>query len=226
MYVFEKDDSKKGFTLIEILISLAIASIVMAAAYSLYITFYKQTSAQDLLVEAQQNARAGIEFMQKELVLVGHRVPSTVNAIETAASNSIEFRYVDPDAAVTEQNLKITYDVANISGVFVLRRQKCVQDTNWTGCVNDNRYQVVEYLNGANALNINYYDAGGLATATLANIRFAKVSLTTVTKTALPTTGTTRTVEVRTEVRLRNLGILSSAADTTPPLQQCFRSER
>lgn len=219
MSVFEKYDSKKGFTLIEILVSLAIAGIVMAAAYSLYITFYKQTAAQDLLVEAQQNARAGIELMQKELALVGHRVPSTVNPIQTAASNSIEFRYIDPNAIAAEQNLKITYYVEEIDGVYVLLRQKCVQDANWTGCIDITPSRVVEYLNGANALNISYYDAGGLATATLANIRFAKVSLTTVTKTVLPTTRTTRTVEVRTEVRLRNLGILSSAADTTPPGQ-------
>ncbi|HLE09085.1 MAG TPA: prepilin-type N-terminal cleavage/methylation domain-containing protein, partial [Thermodesulfobacteriota bacterium] len=87
-----------GSTLVEIIVALAITAILMAGVYGLYMAFFKKTSEQDLLIEAQQNARAGINMIEKELVLAGYRVPdetplgTPLTSMVLADGSEIEFR--------------------------------------------------------------------------------------------------------------------------------------
>lgn len=219
--------SDNGFTLVELLIALAVTGILMIAVYGIYTAFYKQTASQDLLVEAQQSARAGIEFMHRELVQLGHKVPTGTDPIVSASANSIAFRYSELNQeSGAYVNYMVTYDVANVSGVFALRRKRCEQNAAWSGCVDPDFRRVVDNLNGAGGLVLSYYDFEGtpvpspVSEANLARIRFVKATLTTVTKTKLPTTGLTKTVTVTTEARLRNLfATASETADEEVPAQ-------
>ncbi len=56
-----------GFTIVETLIALAIGSIVISALYQIFHDQQKSFVIQDQVVEMQQNGRAGIYFMTKEL---------------------------------------------------------------------------------------------------------------------------------------------------------------
>jgi len=216
---------QKGFTLVELLIALAITAFLAVSIWGVYNLFYKQAKGQDLIITAQQNARAGVERIQKELALIGHKVPSGTPAIIQANANALEFRYVDP---LTNDRLHVTYAIG--SGTLTVKR--CVEDSNWTGCPDPNIHPVIT---NAQRLAFYYYDktgscllvdcstpSGSVSLANIANIQTIKVSLTTVTPQFLgyvngASSLTTKTATVETEVRLRNYGVSSADSNTPPP---------
>ena len=53
----------EGFTLIEVMITLAIFGIAMTAIYGLFISSSHSYRTQDGAADAQQRARASIEYM-------------------------------------------------------------------------------------------------------------------------------------------------------------------
>ncbi len=79
-----------GFTLIELLIVLVIFSIVMAAAYSLFNSQQKSHTAQLAIVDMQQDLRAGMSLMERDIRLAGYDDPigTKAGAGFTAASAS------------------------------------------------------------------------------------------------------------------------------------------
>lgn len=64
--------SHKGFTLIELMISLAAASIVTAGIYGFYNAQQKSHVTQQLVVELQQNLRATMSLMKREIRMAGY----------------------------------------------------------------------------------------------------------------------------------------------------------
>ena len=61
-----------GFTLIELLIAMAIASVVTAAIYSVFVSQQKSYTVQEEVVEMQQNLRAGMDMMVREIRMAGY----------------------------------------------------------------------------------------------------------------------------------------------------------
>ena len=57
----------RGFTLVELMITLAMSGIIVAAVYSAYVIQQKTYFTQDKVVEMQQNIRAGLEMMASEI---------------------------------------------------------------------------------------------------------------------------------------------------------------
>lgn len=212
MYILKKGSSERGFTLVEMLIALFIAAAAMAAVMQVYTSFMKHTSSQELLIDAQQDARAGIGFISKELVQIGHRVDSGFDAISTITSTELTFRYLDPTETDTTQNqLMITYklDAGN------LKRQRCVQ-TNWAGCADTGFHTVIENVA---SLDFDYYQADSATTTDPTLIRFIKAALTIETRENLPNLSSPAkgSYTVRTEARLRNIDIQSIAAVSSAP---------
>jgi len=125
-------NSHKGFTLIELMISLAVASIVTAGIYGFYHVQQKSAVTQQLVVEMQQNIRATMSLMKREIRMAGYD-PWAVNGIDddsngvrdeddpgetagsgikTAARHSIEFDWdMDGDGTIdtTDAGEGITY---------------------------------------------------------------------------------------------------------------------
>jgi prepilin-type N-terminal cleavage/methylation domain-containing protein len=62
-----KDKKKGGFTLIEILISISILSIVLAAIYSTFFLTHKAVTWMDKTVLKIQEARKAIDILRREL---------------------------------------------------------------------------------------------------------------------------------------------------------------
>ena len=60
-----------GFTLVELMIAIAISALAMGAAYSLFISQQKTYTAQQGVLEIQQNARAGMYYLAREIRLAG-----------------------------------------------------------------------------------------------------------------------------------------------------------
>lgn len=219
--------AEAGFTLVEILIALAVTAVLMAGVLGLYQAFIKETTCQELILEAQQNARAGVQLIQGDLLMVGHRVPADVEPISLADDDAITIRYVDNN----NNPLRITY---TIDANNYLTRQLCQQNSlsDWTGCVNaDSSPQVVlDNLSTTNPIAFTYSDEDGneLTTLPLAIedrdiVRFVRTKIRTVTakacigRTDAGGLADVKTVEDRLETRLRNLYLKSLAEGGDPP---------
>lgn len=62
--------NRKGITLIELLIALAISAILIAGIYRTFITQQRSYMVQDQVVEMQQNVRVAINKMMREIRMV------------------------------------------------------------------------------------------------------------------------------------------------------------
>jgi len=78
---------KRGFTLIEILIVIAIMGLILGAVYSVYLTHQKSAYTQEEVVEVQQNLRIAMDSMTKDIRMAGMLVPSTTPAIAGGFAN-------------------------------------------------------------------------------------------------------------------------------------------
>lgn len=69
--IVKKGENNKGVTLIELLIVLVIAVILVGAVYSLFITQHQSYSVQDQVAGAQQDARAALDIMARDIRMAG-----------------------------------------------------------------------------------------------------------------------------------------------------------
>jgi len=68
--------SARGLTLVEILISSALISVVMASVYLVYLTMQNTFSKGELKADLQQNARVGLAKMAQEIRMAGYDPPT------------------------------------------------------------------------------------------------------------------------------------------------------
>lgn len=62
---------KKGFTLVDILVGLAMASVILVAVVSLFTTMGRSYTTQNVAADVQQETRAGIELMIQQVRMAG-----------------------------------------------------------------------------------------------------------------------------------------------------------
>jgi prepilin-type N-terminal cleavage/methylation domain-containing protein len=77
----------RGLTLIEVLVAIAIGSIVVLALYEVFMTQNRIYTLQDDAGEMQQNLRVGMERISRDLTMAGFGKPgwSTVNGTDLSA---------------------------------------------------------------------------------------------------------------------------------------------
>lgn len=111
-----------GWTLVELLVALAISSIIMTAIYSVFETQVRGQITQEVALEMQQGARAALELMSMEIRTAGCDPSSSAGAgILIAESARIRFTadIVDPagsaphDNELNGPNEDITYMLTN-----------------------------------------------------------------------------------------------------------------
>lgn len=64
--------SKAGFTLIEVLIAMVVSMIIMGGAYSVFMSQQKNTVTQTDISDIQQNLRAAMDFMARDIRMAGY----------------------------------------------------------------------------------------------------------------------------------------------------------
>jgi type IV pilus assembly protein PilW len=72
----QSNNPTKGFTLLELMVSMAVGLIVMAAMASLFKTGMNSTMLVTQRAENQQNMRAAVDLMVKDISLAGAGLPS------------------------------------------------------------------------------------------------------------------------------------------------------
>ena len=215
--------NERGITLIEMIISLAITAVMVASIYGVYITFFKRVNIQDQIQETLQNARAGLDFMERELLNAG-LASGQAEALTEATANSIAFVYTDPepDSALSTTaglRIRVRYGLETLSGVTYLFRSVAVcTDTLCTDAFGGNE-PIISYVN---AFNITYFDSdGAIITPTTTelreDVRFATLELITRTKDTLPGMSAPKTFTIKTHIRIRNFGLGTTATDSDAP---------
>ena len=85
-------NSSKGFTLIELMVALAVTSILLAGIYTTYITQLKSHLTQQLIVEMQQNLRGAMLIIERDIRMAGYDPSRNARAgIITMLGNSFNF---------------------------------------------------------------------------------------------------------------------------------------
>lgn len=188
-----------GFTLVELLVAVAISGLVISAIYS---TFTRQQSihtAQEQAVGAQQNIRAAMELLTRQIRMAGHDPKHSAGA---GFVDGVSFSNGGgPPPALTA----VTTDATNISFTADLDEDGTIdqapQDINGDGN-NDltEMEQIAFRLNGTNlqmystrtgaiawqtvaeniaSLEFYYLDTNGAPTAVPGDIRSVEISILT-----------------------------------------------
>jgi type IV pilus assembly protein PilW len=110
--------NNRGFTLIELLVAMVISGIVMTSIYSAYYSQQKSFINQEQVVAMQQNLRAGMELLEREIRMAGYDREGTSDAgIFTAEDSSIRIKEdLDGDGLTSGSNEDITYSLYDYGG--------------------------------------------------------------------------------------------------------------
>jgi len=82
----------RGFTLIELMVTMAVASIVMAAVFSVYTALSRSYTTQNAYAAAQQNVRAIINLVVDDIMMAGFDPEHKAGAgFEEAKNDRMEF---------------------------------------------------------------------------------------------------------------------------------------
>jgi type IV pilus assembly protein PilW len=147
--------SKSGLTLVELVLALAISSIVLAAIYSVFSIANKNFTTQNVAANVQQNLRSAIGLMVRDIRHAGLDPTGSDNfGIEYASqtkirftSDSIDSGSGDYNGIVDETNFEeITYD---------FQGNQVMQTLYETG----SSPNAAALINNIASLNFSYFDA-------------------------------------------------------------------
>jgi type IV pilus assembly protein PilW len=182
----------RGFTLLELLAAIFIAAILMAGLYSVFVSQEEAFSAQERITEMNQNLRASMDLMTREIRLAGYKkAGATFNGIATAQPSTIHILAdFDQNGDTLGTNEDITYSY-NAGAMQI-----------WRNAVD---LPIAENISN---LTFVYTLADGTTTGTPADLTaIRKVTLSITARTAYPdqATGHYRTLTLTSDVTPRNL---------------------
>jgi prepilin-type N-terminal cleavage/methylation domain-containing protein len=79
----------KGFSLVEILVVLVVMGLVVAAVYATFLSTQRQAYTQEAVVEVQQNLRAALDYMVKDIRMAEFMTPSDETALVSAPAQML-----------------------------------------------------------------------------------------------------------------------------------------
>ena len=83
---------EEGFTMVELLVSILVSMIVLAAISATFIIQNKSYAKQEQVVDVQENARATLQIMTKELLMAGYDPTGEAGAgILVADADKVQF---------------------------------------------------------------------------------------------------------------------------------------
>ena len=159
---------ENGFTLVELLVSLLIGAIVMAAAYSSYISQQRAYRITESVSAIQQNLRSAMLFIEKDIRMAGFNpLKKSGFGILSISSNSITLAkdYGSTDPANDENGVVNTGETISYS----IASDKLMRDSGIGPNV------IAEHITN---MELEYFDRNGDETADTSSVRSVSVILT------------------------------------------------
>lgn len=197
MYNLLTTKKENGFTLLELVVTLAISSAIMVAVYSSYIVQQKSYTAQEDVAEMQQNIRAAFLLLENDLRMAGYDPSNNAGAgfvdneiftnggslSETVATNSTRISFTadldddeEIDRAAEDINGDGNTDMSELEQIsYRLDGTDLKRYSTTTGVI---EWQTIAEDIGQ--IEFNYMMADGsstLAPSTLSDIRAVQVSI-------------------------------------------------
>jgi type IV pilus assembly protein PilW len=109
-----KGNLQSGFSLVELLVAMAITGVVMTAVYKIYTTQQDSYLVQEQVAEMQQNGRIAKYVMTREIRMVGYDPTGLAGAgLISAGGNIIHFTMdINEDEDTTDPGDNITYSLS------------------------------------------------------------------------------------------------------------------
>ena len=115
-------NSNQGFTLVELLVAMVVALLALSAIYSTFLNQHRSYQIQEETAEMQQNLRAAMLYMEREIRMAGCDPMGTADARIIRAERTL-IRFTedvrgnrsdsDPDGDTNDPNEDITYSLKN-----------------------------------------------------------------------------------------------------------------
>ena len=157
----------RGFTLVEILVAMVVSGIVLSGIYSTYQSQQRSYILQEEIAQVQQNLRAAMYLMSRELRMAGFNPSGSAGTGIVAlewTNTSLRFTKDDNgDGDVTDSSEDLTYSLYTSGGIQKLGRKN--PTTNQPVAENIQELWLV------------YLDANNIVTATLSEIRSVEITL-------------------------------------------------
>jgi type IV pilus assembly protein PilW len=163
--------SSRGFTITELLVAMAISSVVMASIYSSFYSQQKSAVLQNEVAAMQQNLRSAMYFMEREIRMAGYN-PSGEPGVGIQAgfaANTLRFTMdLNEDDNTDDPDEDITYSLFDSDGDGI-NDQLLRNDVNGSGSL--------PIANNIEALDFVYLDEGSVVTATQSEIRSVQITV-------------------------------------------------
>ncbi len=154
--------SQKGFSLLELMVAMAIASVLMAGIYTFYHNQLKTHITQQEMVDMQQDARAAMYMMTREIRMAGYDPLNTGATIRTANVAEIAFSSDDNGNGAIGTNERFYYALNNGN----------LERGRWDDLGNLNTVAL-----NIDALNFRYLNNDGITASSLEDIRSVQITL-------------------------------------------------
>jgi type IV pilus assembly protein PilW len=163
---------ERGFTLVELLVAMALLGIAMTAIYAAYFSQQKSYVVQTQVVAMQQNLRAAMHMMTSDIRMAGYDK-------ENAGSFGLVSPLPDGQGAVNATNIAFTLDFDQDGNLDNLTDTEMIAYR-----LNNNNIEKYGAASGwqiiardIEVLNFIYLDANQAETADLSSVRFIEVSV-------------------------------------------------
>ena len=173
---------EQGFTIVELLVAMAVSLLALGAIYSTFQSQHKSYLVQEEVAAMQQNIRAAMYHIQREIRMAGCDPTGNAGAgIVTANANSISFTEdvwdgsdgSDPDGDTDDDNEDITYNLDDSDGDGV---DDELDRNNQTVAQNINALDFV-YLDGASPPTVLNPGGTDVAAGDLSKIRSVEITI-------------------------------------------------
>jgi type IV pilus assembly protein PilW len=160
----------EGFTLVELMVSMSIGMVILAAVTTTFMSQTRIYNAQEQINEMQQNARGALDIITREVKMAGYKPNGGgFNGVTYSTTQLMIQADLDSDGAIS------TSSTANeqIRYVFDSANQRI------TRAVGSGSAQVIaEHIS---AFTFSYLYTNGTTTTVTADIRQVSISITALT---------------------------------------------
>jgi type IV pilus assembly protein PilW len=156
----------RGFTLVEIMVSMVIVSLVVAGIYAVYTIQQRTYTVQEQVTEMQQKIRAALDFMSRDIRMANFNPEGACSGIQgiiDIASQNFSFDYCDLHDGNWETH-RVIYSFNNGNLVRDLARGTSAGVAR-------------NLAEGVDALEFLYRDADGDDAQTTNDIRSVRISM-------------------------------------------------